>query len=114
MAKNIMFVDDEAGILKSLKWVFANEPYCYLGFDNPEEALAKMEETEIAVVVTDQRMPEMEGIQFLERVKERWPDTIRWVPAYFPDLVLQMCQRQYTNWSMLATVRIMILVCCKI
>ena len=36
-----------------------------------------MEETEIAVVVADQRMPEMEGIQFLEKVKERWPDTIR-------------------------------------
>ena len=72
-----MFVDDEAGILKSLKWVFANEPYRFLGFDNPKIALAEMEETEIAVVVADQRMPEMEGVQFLEKVKERWPDTIR-------------------------------------
>ncbi|MFC1488859.1 response regulator [Thermodesulfobacteriota bacterium] len=85
MAKNIMFVDDEAGILKSLKWVFANEPYCYLGFDNPEAALAKMEETEIAVVVADQRMPKMEGIQFLERVKERWPDTIRIIMTAYLD-----------------------------
>ena len=52
-----------------------DEPYHVFTFDNPFEALSAIESKEFAVVVADQSMPEMAGIEFLEKVKQRSPDT---------------------------------------
>jgi response regulator RpfG family c-di-GMP phosphodiesterase len=79
MREKILFVDDEAQILKSLKRLFRDEPYEVLTMDNPHSALRMVEENEVAVVVSDQRMPEMEGSEFLEKVKALRPDTIRMI-----------------------------------
>ena len=86
MKKNIMFVDDSVGVLEALKWMFVDEPYRFFAFENPIEALRKMEEIEFAVVVADQRMPEMEGTIFLEKIKENWPDTVRIIITAHADL----------------------------
>ncbi len=72
-----MFVDDEVSVLEALKWVFKDEPYRFFAFNNPIDALKKMEETEFAVVIADQLMPEMEGTIFFEKIKQKWPETIR-------------------------------------
>jgi len=86
MKKNIMFVDDSVGVLEALKWMFVDEHYHFFAFENPMEALRKMEETEFAVVVADQRMPEMKGTIFLEKIKENWPDTVRIIITAHADL----------------------------
>ena len=77
MQYNIMFVDDEVSVLEALKWVFKDEPYRFFAFNNPIDALKKMEETEFAAVIADQRMPEMEGTIFFEKIRQKWPETIR-------------------------------------
>lgn len=77
MNQKIAFIDDETSILESLKWLFKDEPYQTLTFQSPTKALKKMDEDEFAVVVADQIMPEMEGITFLRKVKERRPVTVR-------------------------------------
>jgi len=82
----ILFVDDEQSILKSLKRVFINEPYEVFTSNSPSEALKKMEDTRFAVVVSDERMPEMEGTAFLKKVKERWPDVVRMILTGYADL----------------------------
>jgi DNA-binding NtrC family response regulator len=75
VSKKIAFIDDEKGVLESIKWVFKNEPYQIFTFLNPVEALEKIEQDEFAVVVADQVMPEMEGTSLLDRIKKRWPGT---------------------------------------
>ena len=85
MEDKILIVDDENSVLKALTWIFADEPYQVLAFKNPLEALEKMEDTEIAVVIADQRMPEMEGSVFLEKIKEKWPDTVRIIMTGYDD-----------------------------
>lgn len=77
MTAKIIFVDDEPHILNSLNLLFMDEPYEIMTFDSPLKALEKMEEEEVAVVVSDHEMPEMKGTAFLEKVRYRWPETVR-------------------------------------
>jgi DNA-binding NtrC family response regulator len=85
MKYNIMFVDDHNGVLESLRWIFMDEPYEFCAFDRPTEALRAIETKECAVVVTDQSMPEMAGIEFLRVVKERSPNTVGMIMTAFVD-----------------------------
>jgi DNA-binding NtrC family response regulator len=78
-----MFVDDSISVLKSLKWLFMDEPYRIFLFDRPLEALSAIDSKEFSVVVSDQSMPEMTGIQFLEKIKQKSPDTVRIIMCAF-------------------------------
>ena len=73
----LLFVDDEVNILSSLKRLF--RPYGYRIFTAESGALGiKVMQTEkVDLVVSDMRMPEMNGAQFLEKVRETWPETTR-------------------------------------
>ena len=75
MSQKIAFIDDEIGVLESIKWVLKNEPYQLYTFQNPIDALDNLEKNEFAVVVSDQVMPVMEGISLLRHVKTRHPTT---------------------------------------
>lgn len=86
MVNKIMFVDDEKGILQALRRFFLDEPYEILVSDSPLKALEMLENNEVAVVVSDQRMPVMEGTEFLEKVRERWPNTVRIILTAYADL----------------------------
>ncbi|WP_136796385.1 ATP-binding protein [Desulfosediminicola ganghwensis] len=77
MQSNILFVDDDSSILDALEWTFSDEPYGCLTCKTPQEALKLMDEIDFAVVVSDHRMPEMCGTDFLEKIKHQWPATIR-------------------------------------
>ena len=70
-----MFVDDSISVLESLRLIFMDEPYHVFAFNSPHEALCAIEGKEFAVVVAEQNMTEMDGIEFLNRVKQRSPDT---------------------------------------
>jgi DNA-binding NtrC family response regulator len=72
---NIMFVDDSISVLESLRLIFMDEPYHVFVFNSPHEALCAIEGKEFAVVVAEQSMTEMDGIEFLNKVKQRSPDT---------------------------------------
>jgi DNA-binding NtrC family response regulator len=52
-----------------------DEPYHIFAFNSPHEALCAIEGKEFAVVVAEQSMTEMDGIEFLNKVKQRSPDT---------------------------------------
>jgi diguanylate cyclase len=72
---NIMFVDDSISVLESLRLIFMDEPYHVFAFNSPHEALCAIEGKKFAVVVAEQSMTEMDGIEFLNKVKQRSPDT---------------------------------------
>lgn len=77
MQSNILFVDDDSSVLDALEWTFSDEPYGCLTCKTPGEALRLMDQIDFAVVVSDQRMPEMCGTDFLEKIRHQWPATIR-------------------------------------
>lgn len=73
----LLFVDDEANILSSLKRLFRPHGYRILIAESGALGLQIMEREVVDLVVSDMRMPEMNGAQFLEKVREKWPDTVR-------------------------------------
>ncbi len=75
--KQVLFVDDEQPILSSLKRTLRKEPYTTLTADNAQDALEIVKNNSINVVVSDQRMPDMAGTDFLQKVKEVSPFTAR-------------------------------------
>ncbi len=86
---NILLVDDEPGNLNALDRAFKCD-YNVFSVTNGEDALAIMGETEIALVITDHRMPGMTGIEFLEKAQQKSPDTIRIILTAYTDEKLLM------------------------
>ena len=73
----VLCVDDEENILSALKRVLRKESYRVLTASSGADGLKILKENDVHVVVSDQRMPEMSGTEFLAKVKEKYPDTIR-------------------------------------
>lgn len=76
---SILCVDDEENVLKSLKRIFMDEEdYTIFTAICGQDGLDILEETpDIQIIVADYRMPGMNGVEFLQKVYEKWPDTIR-------------------------------------
>jgi len=77
--KNVLFVDDEISILHAIKRGVINEKYKSYFANNATKALEIMSTKEIGVIVTDMKMPGMDGLSLLKVVKDKYPDTIRMV-----------------------------------
>ena len=75
--KKVLFVDDETNILSSLSRLLRKEDYKLLTASGGREALVLLEKEFVHVVVSDQKMPDMRGTEFLQKVKELYPETIR-------------------------------------
>ncbi len=77
MTEKILFVDDEPQLLQSIKRQLRKR-FAITIAEGGEVALKILrEEGPFAVIVADMRMPGMDGVQLLERVKGSWPDTVR-------------------------------------
>ncbi len=81
----ILLVDDEEAILESLELTLRDD-YRVFTARTGEEGLAILEREEIALVIADQMMPGMTGVEFLEKVLERAPRTIRMMLAGYADV----------------------------
>lgn len=73
----VLFVDDEESILRSLQRTLRKEPYRVLTAGSGEQGLAILRANPVQLVVSDQRMPEMTGTQFLQQVQELSPQSVR-------------------------------------
>jgi len=74
----VVMVDDELNILQTLKRCFSREKYRIICTNSGAEGLRVVENTaNIAVIVSDQRMPGMDGSEFLTRSREFAPDATR-------------------------------------
>lgn len=73
----ILFVDDETNILMALKRLFRPEGYRIFTAESAAQGLEIMAHESVDLVISDMRMPEMNGAQFLEKVRAQWPDTVR-------------------------------------
>ncbi len=75
--KKILVVDDEVQILKALSRMFLETDYEILTAENGQEALELIETTPIDMIISDMRMPVLDGYQLLSIVKEKYPKIIR-------------------------------------
>jgi diguanylate cyclase (GGDEF)-like protein len=82
----VLFVDDEPHILSSLKRSLLREPYQKIFANSAGEALRVIENEQIHVIVCDMKMPRMNGLELLHKVKARSPDTVRLVLSGFTDV----------------------------
>lgn len=84
-APRILIVDDEEAILETLSFTFMDD-YEVLTTSDPAAALSILEANQpVAVIITDQRMPGMTGVELLRRVYERCPETVRIILTGFAD-----------------------------
>lgn len=77
MNNTILLVDDEPNVIKALERSLLDEPYELKTAASGEEALLLTSNCRFKVVISDERMPGMDGAEFLSIVKERYPETVR-------------------------------------
>jgi signal transduction histidine kinase len=83
---NVLFLDDDKKVLSSITRMFADEPYGVAVASNAAEAMDIIAREKIKVVLSDQRMPDISGIEFLHRLKLQYPDIVRILFTAYADL----------------------------
>ena len=73
----VLLVDDDPGILNAVRRALRNEPVEVLTAASSDEALGWLEELPVDLIITDHRMPGMSGIELLDEVRKRYPQTAR-------------------------------------
>ncbi|MGQ5523025.1 response regulator [Chitinimonas sp. PSY-7] len=84
--RSLLLVDDEAGVLSSLSRLFRTDGYEILRACSGQEGLDILSKQAVSVVISDQRMPGMTGVEFLRKVRENYPKTVRIVLSGYTDL----------------------------
>jgi YesN/AraC family two-component response regulator len=84
--QTLLLVDDEPNILSALKRLFRRDGYTILATDNADEAMRMLAVQPVDVILSDQRMPGISGVEFLRRVKASYPETVRIVLSGYTDL----------------------------
>jgi diguanylate cyclase (GGDEF)-like protein len=82
----LLLVDDEPSILSSLKRLLRGDGYRILTANSGQEGLDVLAGHPVDVIVSDQRMPGMTGVEFLRTVRQSYPDTVRIVLSGFTEL----------------------------
>lgn len=83
---SVLIVDDDINVLSALKRGLIDEDYkCFFAVGG-DKALAIMEENEISVIISDMRMPGMDGLQLLKIIKEKYPLTVKIVLTGYTQL----------------------------
>ncbi|WP_238527244.1 response regulator [Methylomonas methanica] len=85
-SRTLLLVDDEPNIINALKRTLRRDGYSIFTANGAEEALDLLIDHKIALIISDQRMPKMSGVEFLRKVKELYPKTVRVVLSGFTDL----------------------------
>jgi FixJ family two-component response regulator len=77
MERLLLLVDDEENITSALTRLLRRDGYTIFRANSGQEGLALLAQHQFGVIISDQRMPEMTGTEFLSKVKDLYPDTVR-------------------------------------
>jgi signal transduction histidine kinase len=81
----LLIVDDEEDVLLSLRSMFRRE-FNVVTVSRAREALELIESNGVQIIISDQRMPDMNGVEFLEQVSHRFPDVVRLMITGYADI----------------------------
>jgi len=112
----ILIVDDDKGVLSALKRLFMEDRYEIYTAESGEYGLKVLEKETIHLILTDQKMPGMNGIEFLEKTIDKYPDVIRIIITGYAELqdairavnsgcVYKFIQKPWNNDDLRITVR---------
>lgn len=85
-SSTILCVDDEPSILSALRRLFRSRGFQVRVAEGGQAGLEVLTSEPIDLVISDMRMPEMDGVMFLEQVRQRWPDTMRLLLTGYADI----------------------------
>jgi len=114
--KILLLVDDEENVLMSLQRILRREGYKILTASNAEAGLELMAQHNVNVVLSDQRMPGMSGVEFLRRVKTMHPDVVRMILSGYTEIgtltdainkgeIYQFITKPWENEALIALIR---------
>jgi len=84
--RTLLLVDDEENVIAALRRLLRAEGWLVLNATSAEQALQLMARHEVDVILSDQRMPGMTGVELLRRAKQLYPETIRLVLSGYTEL----------------------------
>lgn len=84
--RTLLLVDDEDSIVSALRRLLRRDGYHIVTANSGAQGLQRLAENSVDVIVSDQRMPGMTGVEFLRRAKELYPDTVRMVLSGYTEL----------------------------
>ena len=85
-AIRILVVDDEKKILRAVERLFFEDKYDVMTASSAKDGLSILSDMmPVQVVISDYRMPEMDGIEFLKQVNRRWPDVVKVILSGYED-----------------------------
>lgn len=84
--RTLLLLDDEENMLRSLVRLFRRDGYKVLTASTVREAFDLLAGNSVQVIVSDQRMPDMSGTEFLAKVRDLYPDTVRMILSGYTDL----------------------------
>jgi two-component system, NtrC family, sensor kinase len=73
----VLCVDDEVFILRALKRQFMDSGYDIITAGSGEEGLEILRQAPVQIIISDYNMPGMNGIEFMDEVMKKWPETVR-------------------------------------
>ncbi len=82
----LLIVDDEPNVIKSLRRLMVDSNHTIITAESGADGLKAFEDNEIDLVISDYRMPGMNGVEFLSKVREKYPATIRIVLSGYADV----------------------------
>ncbi len=86
ISTRLLIVDDDNNALQALSRLFRADEFQIFLAENGQQALQMLERQEVDVVISDMRMPSMDGAEFLGLVAERWPDVVRILLTGYADI----------------------------
>ncbi|MCH8618680.1 EAL domain-containing protein [Undibacterium sp. TS12] len=84
--RTLLLVDDEPNILNALKRLLRKDDYRILIANSGQEGLEILERNQVDVIISDQRMPLMTGVEFLRNAKKSYPETVRIILSGYTEL----------------------------
>ncbi|SIR29606.1 diguanylate cyclase (GGDEF) domain-containing protein [Aromatoleum tolulyticum] len=85
-ARTLLLVDDEPSIQSALRRILRREGYTLLFAGSAVEALELLSRHSVGVVISDLRMPGMDGVQFLDQVRSLHPQAVRMILSGYADV----------------------------
>jgi HD-like signal output (HDOD) protein len=79
----VLFIDDEINVLKSIKRGFLHSDFEVFTAENAKSSLQILEQEDVDIVITDYRMPDIDGLELLKIIKERFPNINRVILSGF-------------------------------
>jgi len=84
--RSLLIVDDEPNVIKAVMRVLRRDGYQMFEARDASQAFERLATQPVGLVIADQRMPGMNGTEFLRRVKGLYPDTVRMVLSGYTEL----------------------------